>query len=303
MIAHAGRNVFPPSIRHMSPRSRKVVESLLRSAKPTGGELLSVELEPAELRGIAPTFVSEDVLARVVSPHDLRTGDAGVEGVDLFRSGDEVVIDVPLYRERDRWELPMTPEAYERLLEHVVTVHADEADREGASVGERVRYYRPDFSSTDVKLTVGVLVEIARTPDLATAYLIGLKTAAKLHADALRLALAEEGARIVREARPDPAIPAASYLELQPDELTRRRVAFESAIAHEPRKLRGVFDHGMVKIELTLVSDGHYHIQVMSIPARAGNISANRPVLAVEVPHWCQNVGAPVDAFEWEAED
>ena len=286
----------------MSPRSRQQVEELLREAELSGGEYVPVDVEPAELAGIAPTLVSERVVVRVVTPQALRAQETAMSGVDLSGSGQDVVVDTRFHRERDEWDLPIAPEVYERLLEHVVTLREASATREGEAGLERVRYYRPSLTTTDVELAVGVLLDASSTPDLASAYLVGTAVAAELHAAALRLALTTEGAKVVRQSLPDPAIPAASYLDIPPDLLARRRASFDAAIARYPRELHGVFDHGMVTAELTRAGGDHYDIVIMSLFARAGKHETRHPVHAAGAAAWCQRVGAPVDAFEWSVE-
>ena len=283
----------------MSPRSRRGIEELFRSARPEAGGYAAVEVEPAELRGLAPTSVSEDVVARVVTPADLREPGTAWKAVELSRSGPHVVVDTFLYRERDRWELPVDPETYERLLEHVVTVREESSEKHGGPAGERVRYYRPSLTTTDVELSIAVLLDIDRVDDLAAAHTVGLAVAAELHAAALRLALSEEGERVIRNAESDPAIPAVDYLDLPPEVLAARQAAFDSAMAGRPRALRGVFSSGMVTIELTRDSDDGYQLRIISILARAGKHETAHPISAENVPGWCRRAGAPVDAFEW----
>ena len=117
----------------ISPRDRNEVEELLRSTRPVGGGCVAVELEPLELRGVAPSLPGEDVFARVVTPREARAGIAEAKTVDLWRSGQHVIVDVYVYRELDQWESPISPEMYERLLEHVATLREDVID--GGSVG------------------------------------------------------------------------------------------------------------------------------------------------------------------------
>jgi len=276
-----------------------VIEQLLRSAKPSHDGFVAVKVEPAELTDIAPTVLTKGIHVQVMTPRALHARDVAMEAVDISRSGDELVIDITRYRERDEWELSITPETYERLFEHVVTIWEDSVGRDTPLIGERVRYYKPALSPTDVQMTVGVLLDSARVPDLAAAYLIGLRVAAQIHAATLRLALTDEGARVVHEARPDPAVPVADYLRLTSHELARRKGMFDVAIAQTPRRLSGVFDAGLVTVELTRVTEDRYQVQVISVLARSGKITTIRPVLVSEVAAWCKQNGAPVDAFEW----
>src|SRR5207302_279046 len=98
---------------------------------------------------------------QVMTPRALHAGAVEIEAVDISRAGDELLVDITRYRERDEWELPISPETYERLFEHVVTVWEDRLGHDAALVGEHVRYYRPALSPTDVQITVGVLLDSA----------------------------------------------------------------------------------------------------------------------------------------------
>jgi len=286
----------------MTPRGPKVIEGLLLSAQPDAYGFVAVPVEPAELADVALTALRPGVHVSVVTPRVLREDDVAMEAVDISRSGEDLVIDLTRYRERDEWELSIAPETYERLLEHVVTTLEEGAGRGAPLIDERVRYYKPSLSPTDVQLTIGVLLDAAEVPNLFVAYTIGLKVAAQVHAATLALALTAEGVRVIRDARADPAIAPTDYLRLGPDELLRRKEMFEAAIAKEPRALHGVFEAGVVTLEITRVAADRYRIQVMSVSARAGKITTAKPVLVKDIAAWCERVGAPIDAFEWKAD-
>jgi len=224
-----------------------------------------------------------------------------IHAVDISRSGEDLVIDVPRYRERGEWELPIAPEAYDRLFEHVVTVREEARVIEHAPTGARLRYYKPSISPTDIEMAVGVLLDSTRVDDLATAYLVALRVGAAVHAATLELALTDEGSRVLQEARPDPAIPVDSYLRMPSGELTRRQAMFDLLISQEPKKVSGIFEDGLVTIELARAEDSKYHIQILSILARAGKINTIRPVDVGQISSWCRKNGAPVDSFEWNA--
>ena len=257
-------------------------------------------VQPCELSDVSATELRPGVHLNVVTPRTLRGDDHSMEAVDIYRSDNELVVDVTRYREREEWELPISPEAYARLLEHVVTVR-EEAHAESSAAEERLRHYRPELSPTDARFTVGILLPCDHLPNLSLAHTIGLKVAAQVHAATLALLLTPEGARIVRDARPDPAIPPSDYLRLTADELHERGTTFEAIIAEAPAAARGVFEDGLVTVELVRVAGDRYEIQVMSILARSGKMRTIHPVTVKEIAQWCERAGAPVDAFEWRA--
>src|SRR6266496_3738625 len=184
----------------MTPRSPKVIEKLLLSAQPDDYGFITVAVEPAELADVAITALNPGVHVNVVTPRALRGDDVAMEAVDMSRSGEDLLIDVTRYRERDEWELSIAPETYERLLEHVVTTREEGVGRVAPLIDERVRYYKPALSPTDVQLTIGVLLDAAGVANLSVAYTIGLKVAAQVHAATLELGLTDEGARVIHDA-------------------------------------------------------------------------------------------------------
>lgn len=277
-------------------RGPELVEQLLRSADPGPEGFAAVEVQPLELPYVSPAMLKRGVHVQVMPP-----GALFIHAVDISRSGEDLVIDVPRYRERDEWELPIAPEAYDRLLEHIVSVREEARVIEDMSTKARLRYYKPSISPTDIEMAVGVILDSARVDSVATAYIVGLRVAAALHAATLELALTDEGARVLREARPDPAIPVDAYLRMSSSELTRRQAMFDLVLSQEPERVRGTFEDGLVTIELARAEDSKYHIQILSILARAGKINTIRPVGVEQIPSWCRKSGAPVDSFEWNA--